>query len=291
MSGQTSRSVVVTGASTGIGWAVAQVLTQRGFHVFGSVRKAADAERLVAAFGQAVTPLMFDVTDEAAVRAAAGRVEAALDGRLLAGLVNNAGIAVAGPLLHLPIDEWRKQLEVNLTGVVIATQAFAPLVGARKPASGQSSSSRPGRIVNMGSVGGRNANPFMAPYCTSKFGLEGLSESLRRELLPFGVDVVVIAPGAVATPIWDKADEIDTAAYAGTVYGPALDRLRAYMLSLGKSGLPPERIGEAVHAALTVARPKVRYTITPQPGQFLLSQVLPKRTLDRIVGKRLGLLP
>lgn len=286
MSGQTSRSVVVTGASTGIGWAVAQVLTQRGLHVFGSVRKPADAERLVAAFGQAVTPLLFDVTDEVAVRAAAGTVEATLDGRPLAGLVNNAGIAVAGPLLHLPIDEWRKQLEVNLTGVVIATQAFAPLVGARKPAGGS-----PGRIVNIGSVGGRNANPFMAPYCTSKFGLEGLSESLRRELLPFGVDVVVIAPGAVATPIWDKADEIDTAAYAGTVYGPALERLRAYMLSLGKSGLPPERIGEAVHTALTTAKPKVRYTITPQPLQMLMADLLPKRTLDRIVGKRLGLLP
>ncbi|MDR6530172.1 NAD(P)-dependent dehydrogenase (short-subunit alcohol dehydrogenase family) [Caulobacter rhizosphaerae] len=286
MNGQASRSVIVTGASTGIGWAVAQVLTQRGFHVFGSVRKAADAERLTAAFGPAVTPLIFDVTDEAAVRAAAGQVETALDGRPLAGLVNNAGIAVAGPLLHLPIDEWRRQLEVNLTGVVIATQAFAPLVGARKPVAGP-----PGRIVNIGSVGGRNANPFMAPYCTSKFGLEGLSESLRRELLPFGVDVVVIAPGAVATPIWDKADETDTSAYADTVYGPALERLRAYMLSIGKSGLPAERIGEAVHTALTVARPKVRYTITPQPMQMLMADLLPKRTLDRIVGKRLGLLP
>jgi NAD(P)-dependent dehydrogenase (short-subunit alcohol dehydrogenase family) len=286
-----TRSVVVTGASTGIGWAVAKVLTQRGFHVFGSIRKPADAERLVAAFGPAVTPLVFDVTDEAAVRAAARTVEAALDGRPLAGLVNNAGIAVAGPLLHLPIDEWRKQLEVNLTGVVIATQAFAPLVGARKPAAGRPPSEKPGRIVNIGSVGGRNANPFMAPYCATKFGLEGLSESLRRELLPFGVDVIVVAPGAVATPIWDKADETDTAAYADTVYAPALDRLRSYMLSIGKSGLPPERIGEAVHTALTTAKPKVRYTITPQPMQMLMADLLPKRTLDRIVGKRLGLLP
>jgi NAD(P)-dependent dehydrogenase (short-subunit alcohol dehydrogenase family) len=281
-----TQSVVVTGVSTGIGWAVAKVLTQRGFHVFGSVRKAADAERLVAAFGDKVTPLVFDVTDEAAVRSAARKVEAALDGRPLAGLVNNAGVAVAGPLLHLPIDEWRKQLEVNLTGVVITTQAFAPLVGARKPAGGP-----PGRIVNIGSVGGRNANPFMAPYCTTKFGLEGMSESLRRELLPFGVDVIVVAPGAVATPIWDKADETDTTAYAGTVYAPALERLRAYMLSIGKSGLPPERIGEAVHTALTVARPKVRYTVSPDPFQVFMTEVLPKRTLDRIVGKRLGLLP
>jgi len=284
--GQTRKSVVVTGASTGIGWAVAQVLTKRGFHVFGSVRRAADAERLVAALGATVTPLVFDVTDEAAVRAAARQVEATLDGATLAGLVNNAGVAVAGPLLHLPIADFRQQLEVNLTGVVIATQAFGPLVGARGAAPND-----PGRIVNIGSVGGRTANPFMAPYCASKFGLEGLSESLRRELLPFGVDVVVIAPGAVATPIWAKADEIDTARYAGTVYAGPMDRLRAFMLSLGESGLPAERIGEAVHTALTAARPKVRYTLTPQPLQFLLSQVLPKRTLDRVIGKRLGLLP
>jgi NAD(P)-dependent dehydrogenase (short-subunit alcohol dehydrogenase family) len=283
---QARKSVVVTGASTGIGWAVTQVLTQRGLHVFAGVRKAADAERLVAAFSEAVTPLIFDVTDQAAVREAALQVEAVLGGETLAGLVNNAGIAVAGPLLHLPIEEWRRQLEVNLTGVVIATQAFAPLVGARGTGP-----NNPGRIVNIGSVGGRNANPFMAPYCTTKFGLEGLSESLRRELLPFGVDVVVVAPGAVATPIWEKADEIDATAYANTVYAKPMEGLRAYMLALGKAGLPPERIGEAVHTALTAARPKVRYTVTPQPGQFLLSQVLPKRTLDQIIGKRLGLLP
>jgi NAD(P)-dependent dehydrogenase (short-subunit alcohol dehydrogenase family) len=282
---QARKSVVVTGASTGIGWAVAKVLTQRGFHVFGGVRKTADAERLVAALGEGVTPLVFDVTDQAAVREAALQVEAVLGKATLAGLVNNAGIAVAGPLLHLPIEDWRRQMEVNLTGVVIATQAFAPLVGARGTAPQD-----PGRIINIGSVGGRNANPFMAPYCASKFGLEGLSESLRRELLPFGVDVIVVAPGAVATPIWEKADEIDTAAYADTVYAKPMETLRAYMLSLGKAGLPPEAIGELVHTALTTARPKVRYTVTPQPGQFLLSQMLPKRVLDRVIGKRLGLL-
>jgi NAD(P)-dependent dehydrogenase (short-subunit alcohol dehydrogenase family) len=283
---QARKSVVVTGASTGIGWAVAKVLTQRGLHVFGSVRKSADAERLVEAFGDGVTPLVFDVTDEAAVREAALQVQAVLGDATLAGLVNNAGVAVAGPLLHLPIDQWRQQLEVNLTGVVIATQAFAPLVGARGTGPQD-----PGRIVNIGSVGGRTANPFMAPYCTTKFGLEGLSESLRRELLPFGVDVIVVAPGAVATPIWDKADEADTAAYAGTVYAGPLDRLRAYMLQIGKTGLPAERIGEVVHAALTTARPKVRYSVSPQPMQVLISETLPKRALDRIVGKRLGLLP
>ncbi len=279
------KSVVITGVSTGIGWGAVKVLTTKGFHVFGSVRKQADADRLRADFGDAFTPLIFDVTDEAAVQAGARQVETALAGVTLAGLVNNAGIAVAGPLLYLPVDEWRQQLEVNLTGVVIATQAFAPLLGA-----GGSRVNDPGRIVNISSVGGRNANPFMAPYCTTKFGLEGMSESLRRELMPFGVDVVVVAPGAVATPIWDKADQIDTTRYANTVYAPALERLRAYMLSIGKSGLPPEKVGEAIATALTAPNPKVRYVVSPSPMQVLMTEVLPKRTLDRITGKRLGLI-
>jgi NAD(P)-dependent dehydrogenase (short-subunit alcohol dehydrogenase family) len=286
-----TKSVVVTGVSTGIGWGTVKVLTGKGFHVFGSVRKQADAERLQAEFGEAFTPLLFDVTDEAAVKAGAAQVEKALGGATLAGLVNNAGIAVAGPLLYLPVDEWRQQLEVNLTGVVIATQAFAPLLGAGGTRRADAAPSKPGRIVNISSVGGRNANPFMAPYCTTKFGLEGLSEALRREMLPFGVDVVVVAPGAVATPIWDKADQIDTSRYANTVYGPALDRLRAYMLQIGKAGLPPEAIGEAIATALTAAKPKVRYVVSPSPFQVLMTEILPKRTLDRITGQRMGLLP
>jgi len=281
------KSVVITGVSTGIGQAAAQVLAKRGFHVFGSVRKAADAERLAGELGSAFTPLVFDVTDEAGVAAGARTVEAALGGATLAGLVNNAGIAVAGPLLHLPVDEFRKQLEVNLTGVVIATQAFAPLLGARLPAVKD-----PGRIVNISSVGGKTANPFMGPYNVSKFGLEGMSEALRRELLLFGVDVIVVAPGAVATPIWDKADETDSSAYANTAFAGPLERIRAYMLQLGRSGLPAERIGETIHEALTAARPKVRYTVSGDMMQVFMSEhVLPKRTLDRIVGKRLGLLP
>ena len=280
------KSVVITGVSTGIGWGAVKVLIGKGFHVFGSVRKQADANRLQAEFGDAFTPLVFDVTDGPSVRAGARQVERALAGATLAGLVNNAGIAVAGPLLYLPVDEWRQQLEVNLTGVVIATQAFAPLLGAESPARKD-----PGRIVNISSVGGKNANPFMGPYCTSKFGLEGLSESLRRELLPFGVDVVIVAPGAVATPIWDKADSVDVTRYDNTIYAPALAGMKAFMLSMGKSGLPPEKIGETVHIALTTPTPKTRYVVSPDPFQVFMTSVLPKRTLDRIIGKRLGLLP
>jgi NAD(P)-dependent dehydrogenase (short-subunit alcohol dehydrogenase family) len=214
------------------------------------------------------------------------RPRASLAGEKLAGLVNNAGVAVAGPLLELPIEEFRHQIDINLTGVVITTQAFAPLVGTDRGLKGD-----PGRIVNISSVGGKNAVPFLAPYAASKFALEGLSESLRRELLPFGIDVIVIAPGAVATPIWNKAEQIDVTPYLNTPYATALERMRAYMLTLGKQGLPPERIGEEVLQALTAAKPKVRTTVTPQPFQDFLARSLPKRVVDRMIGGRLGLLP
>jgi NAD(P)-dependent dehydrogenase (short-subunit alcohol dehydrogenase family) len=280
------RSVVVTGTSTGIGWGTAKVLIANGFRVFGSVRKTSDAERLNSEFGDHFVPLLFDVTDEAAVRAAAAYVRTELAGETLAGLINNAGISVAGPLLELPIEEFRHQIDVNLIGVVSTTKAFAPLLGTDRELKGN-----PGRIVNISSVGGKSAAPFLAPYAASKFALEGLSESLRRELLPFGIDVVVIAPGAVVTPIWSKAEQVDITPYLNTPYATALERMRTYMLALGKSGLPPERIGEAVLYALTAAKPKVRTTVTPRPLQDFLARTLPKRVVDRMIGGRLGLLP
>jgi NAD(P)-dependent dehydrogenase (short-subunit alcohol dehydrogenase family) len=261
-------------------------LIARGFRVFGSVRKKADAERLAAEFGPAFVPLVFDVTDEDAVGLAAARVGDALAGEKLFGLVNNAGIAVAGPLLELPLGDFRRQIDTNLIGVVIATKAFGPLLGTDRTLKGP-----PGRIVNISSVGGKNAVPFLSPYAASKFALEGLSEGLRRELLPFGIDVIVVAPGAVATPIWAKAEQVDITPYLDTPYAPALERMRSLMLALGKEGLPPERIGEAVRRALTATRPCVRYTVTPHPLRDFLARALPKRIVDRLIGGQIGLLP
>ncbi|MBV9540927.1 MAG: SDR family oxidoreductase [Alphaproteobacteria bacterium] len=277
------KSVVVTGSSTGIGWGIAKVLIQKGFRVFGSVRKQADAERLKAEFGAAFVPLLFDVTDEGAVARGAEQV-AALGGETLAGLVNNAGIAVAGPLLYLKLDEFRQQIDVNLTGQLIVTQAFAPLLGVDRSRKGA-----PGRIVMISSVGGKNANPFLGPYNASKFGLEGMSESLRRELMLFGIDVIVVGPGAVATPIWDKAEKVDATQYANTPYASALDKVRAFMIENGKKGFPPEKLGEVVHTALTAAKPKTRYTVTPEPFQNFLMLNLPKRVVDNMIAGRLGL--
>jgi NAD(P)-dependent dehydrogenase (short-subunit alcohol dehydrogenase family) len=277
------NSVVVTGVSTGIGWGVTKVLVGKGFRVFGSVRKSEDADRLRQEFGDAYVPLIFDVTDEGAVRTAAAKVRESLGGEPLAGLVNNAGVAVAGPLLHLPVAEFRQQIEINLIGVVIVTQAFAPLLSP-----GREAKARPGRIVNISSVGGKNGVPFLAPYNASKFALEGLSESLRRELMVLGIDVIIVAPGTVATAIWGKADQADMTPYRDTVFFPALEKVRAFMNGAG--GLRPERLGEAVARALTTARPKVRYTVAPDPVQTFMTRHLPRRMVDRIVGGRLGLL-
>ncbi len=280
------KSVVVTGSSTGIGWGAAKVLIENGLRVFGSVRKQADGDRLKAEFGDNFVPLLFDVTDAAAVNAAAEKVSAALGHETLAGLVNNAGIAVAGPLLYLKIDELRHQLEVNVVGQLIVTQAFAPLLGVDKTRKGA-----PGRIVMISSVGGKNANPFVGPYNASKFALEGLSESLRRELMLFGIDVIIVAPGAVATPIWNKADEIDVNQYANTPYIDQLKRIRSYMLERGAKGLKPEELGKAIHKALTIAHPKTRYSVSPDRVQDTMVNILPKRLVDRMIGGRLGLMP
>ena len=276
-------SVVVTGASTGIGAACVKVLTAAGFHVFGSVRKPADADRLTQEFGDSFTPLVFDVTDRVAVAAAAQKVEQALGGATLAGLVNNAGIAVAGPLIYLGIEDFERQFAVNVTGPLIVTQAFAPLLGADRSRKGA-----PGRIVMISSVGGRNALPFAGPYAASKFAIEGLSESLRRELMLFGVDVVIVAPGAVVTPIWDKT-ETAIAPFANTPYAPVLERMKAFMLRNASKGLPADRIGETVKTALTAPKPKVRYTITPNPFQNFLTRTLPRRVVDRMIARGIGL--
>lgn len=279
------RAVVITGASTGIGRAAVTSAIQGGAHVFASVRKQADADGLKQEFGDKVTPLLFDVADEAGVRAGAVKVGEALGRRRLFGLVNNAGIAVPGPLLHLSTDDIRRQLDINVLGVHRVTQAFAPLLGADPAREG-----KPGRIVMMSSVGGRNGMPFVGPYNASKFALEGYSQALRRELLLYGIDVIVIGPGAIATPIWDKADENDQfEAFAKTPYGEAADKVRKYMVKSGRNGLPAERVGDLVWRCLTDPKPKTRYAILRRP--FLdswLPRKLPPRLVDKQIAKRLG---
>jgi NAD(P)-dependent dehydrogenase (short-subunit alcohol dehydrogenase family) len=280
------KSVVVTGASTGIGYAIAAVLGKRGIEVFGSVRKQPDGERLQRELGKTFTPLLMDVTDDQAVKAAAGVVAEKLAGRTLFGLVNNAGIAGGGPLLHQGIEDFRQTLEVNLLGPFRVTQAFAPLLGADRTRTG-----KPGRIIQISSVGGQLGFPFLGSYVASKFALEGMSESLRRELLLYGIDVIVVGPGSVKTPMFDKAQQIDLSPYMATDYGPILKGFVEYMINESKKGLPASRIGETVYRALTKRKPRVRYAVVPQRlKNWTLPMTLPKRMLDRMIGKQSGLL-
>jgi NAD(P)-dependent dehydrogenase (short-subunit alcohol dehydrogenase family) len=218
--------------------------------------------------------------------AAARQVRAALNGETLFGLVNNAGISVAGPVLELAADEFRRQMEVNVIGPIISTQAFGPLLGSDPSLKGPK-----GRIVMISSVAGKNGNPLMSAYAASKHAIEGLSESLRREMMLFGIDVIIIAPGAVKTPIFSKAEEVDISAYKNSPFFPALERMRKFMLKLGESGLPAQTIAERIADALTSVRPKVRYQITPDPMRRLMTGVMPKRMVDKIIAKRLGLMP
>ncbi len=278
------QSVVVTGVSSGIGWGVTKVLIQHGFQVFGSVRKRADAERLGKEFGAAFVPLIFDITDETGVHAAAREAREQLNGETLFGLVNNAGIAAPAPLMHQPIADFRQQIEVNLIGQLIVTQAFGPLLGMDRSLKGQ-----PGRIVNISSVSGKGGSPFLGAYAASKHALEGLSESLRRELMLYGIDVIIIGPGAIATPIWDKAGEVDLTPYQATDYIEAAKGFQKYAVANGKKGLPPEKVGEVALKALTLPRPRVRYAVEPgNPIVNAIQNLLPRRFIDGIIARSLG---
>ena len=277
-------AAVVTGASTGIGRAIAKSLIDEGWRVFASVRKESDADKLRDALGEALTPLIFDVTDEAGIARGAETVRDALNGRTLNGLVNNAGIAVAGPLRYIALDELQHQLNVNLFGVLRVTQAFVPMLGADKSYQGE-----PGRIINMSSVAGKIASPIMGPYSMSKHALEAFSDSLRRELMMHGIDVAVIAPGAVKTPIWDKADDIDAEQYKGTEYYDVLVGMREKYKALGDEGLPPEDIGALARGILTGKARKTRYAVLRNKlMMWTLPRLMPKRMVDKIIAKRFG---
>jgi NAD(P)-dependent dehydrogenase (short-subunit alcohol dehydrogenase family) len=274
-----SETVLVTGASSGIGEATARLLAQRGLRVVAGVRKDEDAER-AGAFHPLVEPVKLDVTDEASISKAAEGLGAAP----LAGLVNNAGISVSGPLEFVPLDEWRRQLEVNVIGQVAVTQAFLPALRRAR-----------GRIVNVSSVGGRVAVPLLSPYHASKFAIEGLSDSLRRELRPLGVQVAVVEPGAIATEIWRKgtataAELLAAAPEAETVYGRVISAVRGQAREATERAIPPSEVAEAIAHALTSPKPKTRYVVGADAKQRVrVAGLLPDRAFDALVARTLKL--
>ena len=280
------KDVVVTGVSTGIGWGTTKVLISKGFRVFGSVRKQADADRLQKEFGNGFVPLMMDITDADAVHQAAQKVGSMIGDRNLVGLVNNAGMVVSGPLLYLRLSEYRKQLETNMISPLGVIQAFAPLLGTDKKRQGHA-----GRIVNISSTGAKVAIPLIGGYSSSKAGLEGMSDALRQELMLFGIDVVIIEPGTVNTAMYDKGEKEDLSEFKPTKYWKAVQNFQKYIVTEARTnGLPPERLGEAVHVALTTAKPKARYAVVPQRFKnWTLPRLLPTRMLDAYLAKQMKL--
>src|SRR5580658_1242157 len=282
-----SKDVVVTGVSTGIGWATAKVLISKGFRVFGSVRKQADADRLQREFGKDYVPLLMDIADADAVHQAAQKVGSVIGDRNLVGLVNNAGIVVSGPLLYLRPSEYRRQLEVNMISPLVVIQAFAPLLGTDKKRQGPT-----GRIVNITSSGAKVPIPLLGAYSASKCGLEGMSDALRRELMLFGIDVVIIEPGTVNTAMYDKGEKEDLSEFKQTEYWEAVQNFQKFIVTEARNrGLSPERLGEAVHVALTTEKPKARYAVIPQRlKNWILPRLLPARMLDAELAKQMKLI-
>jgi NAD(P)-dependent dehydrogenase (short-subunit alcohol dehydrogenase family) len=281
------KDVVVTGVSTGIGWGTTKVLISKGFRVFGSVRKQADADRLQKEFGEAYVPIVMDITDADAVHQAARKVGSMIGDRNLVGLVNNAGIVVSGPLLYLRPSEYRLQLETNMVAPLVVIQAFAPLLGTDKKKKGPK-----GRIVNISSTGAKVAIPLIGGYNSSKAGLEGMSDALRQELMLFGIDVVIIEPGIVNTAMYDKGEKEDLSEFKPTEYWAAVQNFQKYIVNEARTnGLPPELLGEAVHVALSAARPNTRYAVIPQRFKnWILPRLLPTRMLDRYLAKQMKLI-
>jgi NAD(P)-dependent dehydrogenase (short-subunit alcohol dehydrogenase family) len=276
-----SGGVVVTGVSSGIGRACALELDRRGLRVFGGVRAEGDAESIRREASDRFAPLILDVTDADAISRARETVERALGSEPLAGVVNNAGIAVGGPLEALRIEDLRRQLEVNTIAPVAVTQAFIPRLRASR-----------GRVVNISSIGGRVAQPFLGPYSASKFGLEALSDALRRELLPWGIHVALIEPGNVKTRIWEKGNsQLEEFRARATeeqmrLYSGNLGRMEKMIEMAERNGVAPEKVAGAVAHALTADRPRTRYLVGPDARvQLSIDRALPTRLVDRLYAR------
>ncbi len=278
------KNIVITGASTGIGYATTKACINKGYRVLGSVRKEKDAERLQAKFGEQFIPLIFDVTDETAVAAGAAKAQELIGDSGIHTLVNNAGIAIGGPMMHVPLADMRRQLEVNVIGLLATTQAFLPLLGAQKNCPHP-----PGRIINISSVAGKITHPFMGPYCASKHAVEAISDALRIELQLYGIDVVVLGPGVVKTPIWSKAEDFDLSKYEQTDYAASGARVKKFMLKMSNMGYEQSDFGQMILKIIETRQAKARYPLVH--GKFrnwTVPRLIPTRTLNRIIGKKLG---
>jgi NAD(P)-dependent dehydrogenase (short-subunit alcohol dehydrogenase family) len=274
------KSVLITGASTGIGRATALRLDAAGWRVFAGVRKQEDAEALVRVGSAGLSPLFLDVTDAEQIAAAAELVAAQEGG--LSGLVNNAGVAIPSPLETIPIDDFRHQIEVNLSGQVAVTQAMLPSIRAAG-----------GRIVFISSIGGRIAFPLTGAYHAAKFAIEAVGDVFRQELRPWGISVSLIEPGSIDTPIWERGER--TADQLGSpqreaLYGRVIENYRKVVRQTAERGIPPEKVAAAIEHALDAARPRSRYLVgLDAKVQARIRPLIPTPVFDRIVARMMGM--
>ena len=281
------RTVLVTGISTGIGKAIAEELLNNDFFVIGSVRKDEDADILKDKYKEKFDYVTFDVTDKKAIDKSKEKVQAVLkkNKSYLCCIINNAGVALGGPLRYLDTKIYRKQFDVNFFGLIDVTKTFLDLL--------IDSNSKPlkNKIINIGSISGKRSYPFVGPYTSSKFALEGLTDSLRRELLIHDVDVVLIEPGPIKTEIWNKVPDIEKNPFIKTEYEESLRKFNQVYIKMGKNGLHPDLIGNLVHKILLTNKPKTRYVITPRKlRNYIIPGFFPDRWVDKLIGTMLGLI-
>jgi NAD(P)-dependent dehydrogenase (short-subunit alcohol dehydrogenase family) len=272
------QAILITGASTGIGEACVERFDREGWRVFGTVRSERDEAAMSRKFSERVTPILLDVTDALTIKEAAAMLKTSLADIGLAGLVNNAGIGIGGPLEFLPIHQLREQLEVNVIGQIAVMQAMMPLLRKGR-----------GRIVYMGSISGRGSTPFLAPYAISKYALEAIADAQRLELRPWGMHVSVIEPGNIKTPIWEKTvgwAQKSIAAYPENVhqlYGKYLQVIVKTLEASKEGGIPASKVADVVHHAVTAKRPKNRYLVGTDAHLRVVIEALPDWLRDRLI--------
>lgn len=288
MKEKVNPTVVITGASTGIGKTCAIALDELGYQVFAGVRKWEDADALKQLASERLTPVIIDICDRQTLETACQKVRETVGDRGLDALINNAGIAIASPLEFIPIEELRKQLDVNVCGQIATTQVFLPLLRQAR-----------GRIVNMGSVSGKIAFPFLGPYCASKFALEALTDSLRMELQPWGIAVSLIEPASINTPIWHKSltaaekiiDTLPNPTEFKRLYGEMVENIKANMFASETTGIAPEHVAKAAIHAIASPKPKTRYLV--EEGIYVKAAIarFPDRFKDWLISRKMGLHP